>query len=80
MQHISYQWITKQRLRKAGRIRPLVGLEEAKEYNYSVDRPNLCGVTRILNWSILSFWGVKIKAKGRRYHNVCPSYVLKMKQ
>ena len=43
MQHISYQWITKQRLRKAGRIRPLVGLEEAKEYNYSVDRPNLCG-------------------------------------
>ena len=34
-----------QRLRKAGRIRPLVGLEEAKEYNYSVDRPNLCGVS-----------------------------------
>ena len=31
-----------QRLRKAGRIRPLVGLDEAKEYNYSVERPNLC--------------------------------------
>ena len=34
-----------QHLRKAGRIRPLVGLEEAKEYNYSVDPTNLCGVS-----------------------------------
>ena len=51
-----------QRLRKAGRIRPLVGLEEAKEYNYSVDRPNLCGYKPVL----MVFLCVSAKIRRRR--------------
>ena len=55
VQHISYQWITKQRLRKAGRIRPLVGLEEAKENNYSKRKGLLMIIESKMVQSYISF-------------------------